>query len=96
MTSKAVGYTNPISRTSSAFLSLARHNKRICNRNRDGITSVTDEQIELCIAAQPKDGEANTAVYEICLSSIISDQVLGSQRQMWTSARTISRGTRPC
>jgi len=37
MASKAVGYTNPKSRTSYAFLSFARQIKPICNRNIEGI-----------------------------------------------------------
>lgn len=32
---------------------------------REGITAVTAESIELCIAAQAKEGEANKAVREL-------------------------------
>ncbi|KAH8174822.1 hypothetical protein LIA77_06241 [Sarocladium implicatum] len=32
---------------------------------REGITAITDSAIELCVAAQPRDGEANKAVIEL-------------------------------
>ncbi|KAM0268542.1 hypothetical protein ACHAQH_009957 [Verticillium albo-atrum] len=32
---------------------------------REGITAITEEAIELCVAAQPREGEANKAVVQL-------------------------------
>ena len=32
---------------------------------REGITAITDSAIELCVAAEPRDGEANKAVIDL-------------------------------
>jgi uncharacterized protein YggU (UPF0235/DUF167 family) len=32
---------------------------------REGIAAVSDERVEICVAAHPKDGEANKAVREV-------------------------------
>lgn len=38
------------------------HIKPGASANREGITAVTDEIIDVCVAAQAREGEANTAV----------------------------------
>ncbi|KAI4909762.1 hypothetical protein J4E85_011584 [Alternaria conjuncta] len=37
---------------------------------REGIAAVSDERIEICVAAQPKDGEANRAVREVIAGAL--------------------------
>ncbi|KAM0326946.1 hypothetical protein ACHAQA_006066 [Verticillium albo-atrum] len=37
---------------------------------REGVTALTDEVVELCVAAQPREGEANKAVVQL-LSEIL-------------------------
>jgi len=35
------------------------------NKQREGVVSVSDTVIELCVAAQPKDGAANLSVRKV-------------------------------
>lgn len=41
------------------------HVKPGASKVREGITSLTDNTIELCVAAVPKDGESNKAVLAV-------------------------------
>lgn len=49
----------------SSLLHLICHVKPGANSKREGIIAITDDVIELCVAAQPKDREANKAVREL-------------------------------
>ncbi|KAI5466455.1 hypothetical protein BGZ63DRAFT_420940 [Mariannaea sp. PMI_226] len=40
------------------------------SKSREGVAAVTDEAIELCVAAQAREGEANKAVIQV-LSSVL-------------------------
>lgn len=40
------------------------------SKNREGILAVTDDAIELCVAAQAREGEANKAVVQV-LSGVL-------------------------
>ncbi|KAF5677211.1 DUF167 domain-containing protein [Fusarium heterosporum] len=40
------------------------------SKNREGVVAVTDDAIELCVSAQAREGEANTAVVQV-LSEIL-------------------------
>jgi uncharacterized protein YggU (UPF0235/DUF167 family) len=57
-------------KTQSGSLHLTLHVKPGASKVREGITAVTGEAIDLCVAAQPRDGEANKAVIEL-LSDIL-------------------------
>lgn len=57
-------------KTQSGSLHLTLHVKPGASKVREGITAVTDSAIELCVAAQPRDGEANKAVIEL-LSDVL-------------------------
>ncbi|KAJ4355111.1 hypothetical protein N0V85_009561 [Neurospora sp. IMI 360204] len=35
------------------------------SKNREGVTCITDEAVEICVAAQAKEGEANKAVVKV-------------------------------
>lgn len=41
------------------------HVKPGASKQREGIISVSDSVIEVCVSAQPRDGEANKAVREL-------------------------------
>ncbi|KAF2134460.1 YggU-like protein [Dothidotthia symphoricarpi CBS 119687] len=49
----------------SGTIQLLCHVKPGVSANREGIAAVSDERIEVCVAAQARDGEANKAVREI-------------------------------
>lgn len=46
-------------------IELSCHVKPGVNARREGIAAVTEDQIEVCVAAQAKEGEANKAVREV-------------------------------
>jgi uncharacterized protein len=46
------------------------HVKPGASKSREGIASVGDESIEICVAAQAREGEANKAVLKV-LSEVI-------------------------
>lgn len=46
-------------------LQLLCHVKPGVKSNREGIAAVSDEAVEVCVAAQAKEGEANKAVREV-------------------------------
>jgi uncharacterized protein YggU (UPF0235/DUF167 family) len=48
---------------------LTCHVKPGASKTREGVTAVTDQHVELCVNAQPRDGEANKAVI-ILLSQV--------------------------
>ncbi|KKY26517.1 hypothetical protein UCDDS831_g01177 [Diplodia seriata] len=51
--------------TSAGSVSLACHVKPGASAKREGINSVTDDGVELCVSAQAKEGEANKAVQKL-------------------------------
>lgn len=55
---------------SLATIQLLCHVKPGVNANREGIGSVSDESIEVCVAAQARDGEANKAVREVIAEAL--------------------------
>ena len=52
-------------KTQSASIQLLCHVKPGVSANREGIAAVTTDAIELCVAARPREGEANKAVREV-------------------------------
>lgn len=46
------------------------HVKPGASKNREGVIAVTDDVIELCVAAQAREGEANKAVVQV-LSGVL-------------------------
>ncbi|KAG9190029.1 hypothetical protein G6011_08117 [Alternaria panax] len=51
-------------------IQLLCHVKPGVSAHREGIVAVSDERIEICVAAQPKDGEANKAVREVIAGAL--------------------------
>ncbi|KAI0017110.1 hypothetical protein F4780DRAFT_756795 [Xylariomycetidae sp. FL0641] len=60
------------------ILQLRCHVRPGASKVREGITSVTDEMIELCVAAQAQDGKANKAVAQV-LSEVLGIAKSGIQ-----------------
>ncbi|KAF8866122.1 YggU-like protein [Acephala macrosclerotiorum] len=54
-----------VSSTKSTLIHLQCHVKPGASKQREGIISLSDSIIEVCVLAQPKDGEANKAVREV-------------------------------
>ncbi|KAF3059129.1 hypothetical protein THAR02_00155 [Trichoderma harzianum] len=63
--SAAVRFLAGSKKAPQGILQLRLHVKPGASKNREGIQAVTDDVIELCVAAQAKDGEANQAVIEV-------------------------------
>lgn len=53
------------SRGQSGTIQLLCHVKPGVSANREGIAAVSNEAIEVCVAAQAREGEANKAVREV-------------------------------
>jgi uncharacterized protein (TIGR00251 family) len=51
-------------------IQLLCHVKPGVSARREGIVAVSDERIEMCVAAQPKDGEANKAVRQVIADAL--------------------------
>ncbi|PVH88024.1 YggU-like protein [Cadophora sp. DSE1049] len=47
------------------FIHIQCHVRPGASKQRQGIMSVSDSVIEVCVSAQPRDGEANKAVREL-------------------------------
>lgn len=66
MTATAVRYIlNKGSKRSAGALHLSCHVKPGASNKREGITAVSDDAIELCVAAQAREGKANKAVIKL-------------------------------
>ncbi|KAL7790312.1 hypothetical protein V8C37DRAFT_184282 [Trichoderma ceciliae] len=63
--SAAVRFLTGSKKAPQGILQLRLHVKPGASKNREGIRIVTDDMIELCVAAQAQDGEANQAVIEL-------------------------------
>ncbi|KAF2687810.1 YggU-like protein [Lentithecium fluviatile CBS 122367] len=51
-------------------IQLLCHVKPGVNANREGIATVSDEAIEVCVAAQAREGEANKSVREVIAEAL--------------------------
>jgi uncharacterized protein YggU (UPF0235/DUF167 family) len=57
-------------KASKSVIRLLCHIKPGVNATREGISTVTDEYIEVCVAGQPRDGEANKAVVKVIAEAV--------------------------
>jgi uncharacterized protein YggU (UPF0235/DUF167 family) len=64
-TSTAIRFLAGTTKSPTGTLQLQCHVKPGASRVREGILAVTDEVIELCVAAQAREGEANKAVVKL-------------------------------
>lgn len=58
-------YVAATKKSANGTLYLQCHVKPGASKVREGIASVTDNVVEVCVAAQPRDGESNKAVLEV-------------------------------
>ncbi|KAJ4303446.1 hypothetical protein N0V90_002341 [Kalmusia sp. IMI 367209] len=58
------------SKTPTGSIQLLCRVKPGVSANREGITAVSDEAIEVCVAARAKEGEANKAVREVIAEAL--------------------------
>lgn len=65
MLTPAIRFIATKGKAHSASVQLLCHVKPGVNANREGITAVSDDAIEVCVAAQAREGEANKAVREV-------------------------------
>ncbi|KAK5995730.1 hypothetical protein PT974_04147 [Cladobotryum mycophilum] len=63
--SRAVRFLAASGTSSQGMLQLRLRVKPGASKTREGIRTVNDEDIELCVAAQARDGEANQAVVRV-------------------------------
>ncbi|KAF5011542.1 hypothetical protein FDECE_2353 [Fusarium decemcellulare] len=68
--SSAVRFVTGSKKSPLGSLHLQLRVKPGASKNREGVTAVTDDAIELCVAAQAREGEANKAVVQV-LSSVL-------------------------
>jgi uncharacterized protein (TIGR00251 family) len=57
-------------RVATGTIQLFCHVKPGASANREGITAVTDDVIDVCVAAQAREGEANTAVRTVIAKTL--------------------------
>jgi uncharacterized protein YggU (UPF0235/DUF167 family) len=58
------------------MIQLLCHVKPGANASREGIAAVSDEAIEICVASQAREGEANKSVREVVAeASLVLDLV---------------------
>ncbi|CAM1503790.1 Fc.00g013810.m01.CDS01 [Cosmosporella sp. VM-42] len=68
--SSAIRFVTGTKKAPLGSLHLQLHVKPGASKNREGVIGITDDAIELCVAAQAREGEANKAVVQV-LSSIL-------------------------
>ncbi len=64
-THPAIRFVASSGKSARGLLHLQCHVKPGASKQREGIMSVSDAVIEVCVSAQPRDGEANKAVREV-------------------------------
>ncbi|WQF78533.1 Putative YggU-like superfamily protein [Colletotrichum destructivum] len=70
MASAAVRFVAGTKKSSLGTLYLQCHVKPGASRVREGVTAVTEGAVEMCVAAQAREGEANKAVIKL-LSEVL-------------------------
>jgi hypothetical protein len=61
----AIRHVASSAKSAFGYIHLQCHVKPGASKQRQGIISVSNDVIEVCVSAQPKDGEANKAVREV-------------------------------
>ncbi|WAO87843.1 Hypothetical protein NCS54_00516400 [Fusarium falciforme] len=62
--SSAIRFVTGTKKSPLGSLHLQLHVKPGASKNREGVIAITDDAIELCVAAQAREGEANKAVVQ--------------------------------
>ena len=63
--SSVIRYVAAAKKTEPGTLYLQCHVKPGTSKVREGVVSVTDHAVEICVAAPPRDGESNKAVIAV-------------------------------
>lgn len=75
MSARAIWYVAGTKKAPSGTLYMHCHVKPGASKNREGIASVGDEAVEVCVAAQAREGEANKAVIKVLSEVCIDTQI---------------------
>ncbi|KAH8888588.1 DUF167-domain-containing protein [Thozetella sp. PMI_491] len=67
---RALRYVAGTKKSPLGTLYLQCHVKPGASRAREGVTGVTEDAVEICVAAQAREGEANKAVIQV-LSEVL-------------------------
>ncbi|TVY34255.1 UPF0235 protein [Lachnellula occidentalis] len=70
MASLAIRHVASSSKSALGYIYLQCHVKPGASKQREGIVSISENVIEVCVSAQAREGEANKAVREV-LSSVL-------------------------
>ncbi|TVY56941.1 UPF0235 protein [Lachnellula cervina] len=70
MASLAIRHVASSSKSTLGYIYLQCHVKPGASKQREGIVSISENVIEVCVSAQAREGEANKAVREV-LSSVL-------------------------
>ncbi|KAH7157164.1 hypothetical protein EDB81DRAFT_415006 [Dactylonectria macrodidyma] len=68
--SAAIRFVTGTKKSPLGSLQLQLHVRPGASKNREGVLAVTDYAIEMCVAAQAREGEANKAVVQV-LSAVL-------------------------
>jgi len=67
-THPAIRFISSSGKSALSLVHLQCHVKPGASKQREGIIAVSNAVIEVCVSAQPRDGEANKAVREVISS----------------------------
>ncbi|KAJ5061970.1 hypothetical protein J3E74DRAFT_449604 [Bipolaris maydis] len=71
MSGQAIRFVAAVAaKPSTGTIQLLCHVKPGVSANREGIAAISDERIQLCVAAQTRDGEANKAVRRVVAGAL--------------------------
>ena len=65
MSARAIWYVAATKKSAKNTLYMHCNVKPGASKNREGVASVDDEAVQICVAAQAREGEANKAVVEV-------------------------------
>lgn len=65
MSARAIWYVAATKKSAQNTLYMRCNVKPGASKNREGIASVDDEAVDICVAAQAREGEANKAVIKV-------------------------------
>lgn len=79
MSARAFWYVAATKKSAKNTLYMHCNVKPGASKNREGVLSVNDEAVELCVAAQAREGEANKAVIkvlsEVCILQFLPNSL---------------------
>jgi hypothetical protein len=65
MSARAIWYVAATKKSAQSTLYMHCNVKPGVSKNREGVASVSEEAVEICVAAQAREGEANKAVIKV-------------------------------